>query len=248
MGPFSPACTVPFSTYFSALLNCILQLVKFSTHGITNKCAIPGQEMHSKEYKLSYDAYFKALTVLKVVTHLMLVVWFWGDPVAAVSKQLLQPFGKVLSWGAGDLDNDHIMDQKPETSTPIEMPTTAPQTPPPAPKASRRLSDLMAFSGAAPERINGRLAMIGFVSAIAAELTIGDDVVAQLANGGFGLFVGTTVLLSMASLVPLIKGVSVESKSNGVMTSDAEMWNGRFAMLGLVALVFTEFVKGGALV
>lgn len=41
------------------------------------------------------------------------------------------------------------------------------------------------------------------------------------------------------------KGVSVESKSKGVMTSDAELWNGRLAMLGLVAMAFTEYVKGG---
>ncbi|KAL5713799.1 Early light-induced protein 1 [Ranunculus cassubicifolius] len=115
-------------------------------------------------------------------------------------------------------------------------------------EVSRKLSDVMAFSGPAPERINGRLAMIGFVSAIAAELALGDDVAVQVANGGLNWFVGSVVVLSLASLAPLIKGVSVESKSKGFMTSDAEMWNGRFAMLGLVALVFTEFVKGGALV
>ncbi|KAL5713801.1 Early light-induced protein 1 [Ranunculus cassubicifolius] len=132
-------------------------------------------------------------------------------------------------------------DQKPEEPVPVAIPT-------PSPKVSRKLSDVMAFSGPAPERINGRLAMIGFVSAIAAELALGDDVAVQLANGGLNWFVGSVVVLSLASLAPLIKGVSVESKSKGFMTSDAEMWNGRFAMLGLVALVFTEFVKGGALV
>ncbi|GKF45706.1 early light-induced protein 2, chloroplastic-like protein, partial [Tanacetum coccineum] len=43
-------------------------------------------------------------------------------------------------------------------------------------------------------------------------------------------------------------GVRAESKSNGLMTSDAELWNGRFAMLGLVGLAFTEFVQGTPLV
>lgn len=42
--------------------------------------------------------------------------------------------------------------------------------------------------------------------------------------------------------------MSVESKSKGVMTLDAELWNGRLAMLGLVASAFTECVKGGTLV
>ncbi|XP_077248009.1 early light-induced protein 1, chloroplastic-like [Tasmannia lanceolata] len=121
-------------------------------------------------------------------------------------------------------------------------------SPTPTPKVSTKFSDLLAFSGPAPERINGRLAMIGFVAALGAELARGDDVVSQLANGGLTWFVGSTVLLSIASLIPLFKGVTVQSKSEGVMTSDAEMWNGRFAMLGLVALVFTEYLKGGALV
>lgn len=90
--------------------------------------------------------------------------------------------------------------------------------------------------------------MIGFVAAIAVELTKGEDVFSQISNGGIPWFLGTSVVLSLASLIPLFKGVTVQSKSGGLMTSDAEMWNGRFAMLGLVALAFTEFLKGGALV
>nr|GEV81829.1 copia protein [Tanacetum cinerariifolium] len=57
------------------------------------------------------------------------------------------------------------------------------------------------------------------------------------------VFVGTSVVLTLASLIPLFKGVRAESKSDGLMTSDAELWNGRFAMLGLVGLAFTEFVQ-----
>ncbi|XP_026397286.1 early light-induced protein 1, chloroplastic-like [Papaver somniferum] len=132
-----------------------------------------------------------------------------------------------------------------------QAPIAAPTFPPPqaAPKKmSTKFTDLLAFSGPAPERINGRLAMIGFVAAMGVELARGTDVAAQLADGGLPWFIGTSVVLSLASLIPLSKGISVESKSDGVMTSKAELWNGRFAMLGLVALVFTEFVKGGALV
>jgi hypothetical protein len=90
--------------------------------------------------------------------------------------------------------------------------------------------------------------MIGFVSALAVELSSGQDVLTQISNGGVAVFVGTSVVLTLASLVPLFKGVRTESKSSGLMTSDAELWNGRVAMLGLVALAVTEYVKGSALV
>ena len=90
--------------------------------------------------------------------------------------------------------------------------------------------------------------MIGFVSAMAVELSSGQDVFSQVSNGGVAAFLATSVVLSLASLVPLFKGVRAESKSSGLMTSDAELWNGRFAMLGLVALAFTEYVTGSALV
>ncbi|KAK1387865.1 Early light-induced protein, chloroplastic [Heracleum sosnowskyi] len=134
-------------------------------------------------------------------------------------------------------------------SVPVTSPIPEP-TPfkPSTPKASTSFFDVLAFSGPAPERINGRLAMIGFVAAMAVEVSNGQDVFSQISNGGVSWFLGTSALLTLASLVPLFKGVSVQSKSGGLMTSDAEMWNGRFAMLGLVALAFTEYLKGSALV
>lgn len=115
-------------------------------------------------------------------------------------------------------------------------------------KVSTNFGDVFAFSGPAPERINGRLAMIGFVAALAVELAKGSDVFSQISDGGVQWFVGTSVLLSVASLIPLFQGVTAESKSDGLMTSDAELINGRAAMLGLLALAFTEYVKGGALI
>ncbi|CAA7394784.1 unnamed protein product [Spirodela intermedia] len=91
--------------------------------------------------------------------------------------------------------------------------------------------------------------MVGFVAALGVELARGTGLAAQVAEGaGVPWFVATASVLSLASLVPLFKGVTPESRSAGLMTSDAEMWNGRFAMLGLVALAFTEFVTGGPLV
>ncbi|XP_050241434.1 early light-induced protein 1, chloroplastic-like [Quercus robur] len=109
-------------------------------------------------------------------------------------------------------------------------------------------TNTQAFSGPAPRRINGKLAIIGFVAAIVVELSNGQDVFAQISNDGIPWFLGTSIVLTLASLIPLFKGISVESKSDGLITSNAEMWNGRFAMLGLVALAFTEYVKGGTLI
>ncbi|KAL9242590.1 hypothetical protein vseg_016576 [Gypsophila vaccaria] len=145
--------------------------------------------------------------------------------------------------------------EPPSTSSSSSMPNSPSlsspspaSTPKPLPKVSTKLSDLLAFGGPAPERINGRLAMIGFVAALAVELSSGTDLIDQIANGGGQWFLGTSILLSAASLVPLLKGKRAETKTDGVMNSNAELLNGRLAMLGLVALAFTEFVKGGALI
>ncbi|KAF8114695.1 hypothetical protein N665_0034s0034 [Sinapis alba] len=139
----------------------------------------------------------------------------------------------------------------PSTSAAQPLPKSSSPPPPPPPtkpKVSTKFSDLLAFSGPAPERINGRLAMVGFVAALAVELSKGENVFAQISDGGVSWFLGTTAILTLASLVPLFQGITVESKSKGFMTSNAELWNGRFAMLGLVALAFTEFVTGGTLI
>ncbi|KHG26201.1 Early light-induced, chloroplastic [Gossypium arboreum] len=138
-------------------------------------------------------------------------------------------------------------DQKEPMPT-ARTPEPKPSPPPVSPKLSTKFSDVFAFSGPAPERINGRLAMVGFVAAMAMELSKGQDVLTQISNGGIPLFVGTSIVLSLASLIPLFRGETVESRSGQFMSSDAELWNGRFAMLGLVALAFTEYVKGGTLV
>ncbi|KAM0029901.1 putative chlorophyll A-B binding protein [Helianthus debilis subsp. tardiflorus] len=58
----------------------------------------------------------------------------------------------------------------------------------------------------------------------------------------------TTTPSSSRRNINFAVGVRAESKSSGLMTSDAELWNGRAAMLGLVALAFTEYVTGSPLV
>ncbi len=134
--------------------------------------------------------------------------------------------------------------QKEEIPSPAAAPIPPPQPRPPSqPKMSTKFGDVLAFNGPAPERINGRLAMIGFASALLVELNNGQDVITQITNGGTTWFIGTSVVLTLASLIPFFKGVSVQRVSDGIMTPDAEMWNGRLAMLGLVALAVTEYVK-----
>ncbi|XP_057427373.1 early light-induced protein, chloroplastic-like [Lotus japonicus] len=153
---------------------------------------------------------------------------------------------RVRSMAEGEPKEQPI---EPVTSASPVTPSPPPPPPKPrAPKVSTKFSDVMAFGGPAPERINGRLAMIGFVAAMAVEVARGQGVFEQISDGGVPWFLGTSVVFTLASLVPLFQGVSVESKSKGLMTSDAELWNGRLAMLGLIALAFTEYVKGGTLV
>ncbi|KAI3941214.1 hypothetical protein MKX01_029788 [Papaver californicum] len=56
-------------------------------------------------------------------------------------------------------------------------------------KMNKKFTDFLAFNGPAPERINYRLAMIGFVAAMGVEVARGTDVAAQLADGGLLWFV-----------------------------------------------------------
>ncbi|CAI0465762.1 unnamed protein product [Linum tenue] len=154
----------------------------------------------------------------------------------------------VRCMATGDEKTEQSSEPTSVPPTTSQIPTTPTPPKPQAPKVSTKFGDVLAFSGPAPERINGRLAMVGFVAALAVELSRGQDVFTQISEGGATWFVATSVLFTLASLIPLSKGITAESKSKGLMTSDAEMWNGRFAMLGLVALAFTEYVKGGPFV
>ncbi|GER37754.1 eukaryotic translation initiation factor 3subunit 7, partial [Striga asiatica] len=59
------------------------------------------QEMREKDMKMSFNTYEKLLLISKVVTYVLLVLWFWKMPVTTISDQLVQPFGKLISWRAG---------------------------------------------------------------------------------------------------------------------------------------------------
>ncbi|XP_071694822.1 protein GET1-like [Rutidosis leptorrhynchoides] len=49
----------------------------------------------------------KLLLIGKVLMYVLLIVWFWRIPVAAISKELVEPFGRFLSWKTeGSINND----------------------------------------------------------------------------------------------------------------------------------------------
>lgn len=87
-------------------------------------------------------------------------------------------------------------------------------------------TEVMGFSGA-PEIINGRLAMLGFVAALGAELNSGESVVKQLSDEPT-LISLTFIIFAAASLVPAF----AQRKPDiiGPFNPQAEMTNGRAAM------------------
>lgn len=105
------------------------------------------------------------------------------------------------------------------------------------------LLDTMAFAGPGPELINGRLAMIAFIAAAAAEANTGKSTVEQFTCEPTGVFL-LIALLAAGSLVPLVKNVEVTGL--GVFTEKKEMINGRAAMLGFASLLVVEGITGNA--
>ena len=52
----------------------------------------------------------------------------------------------------------------------------------------------------------------------------------------------TFLAITIATLVPIYRGV--KRSGTGIWTPDAELWNGRTAMIGMVALVLNTWVRG----
>jgi len=102
--------------------------------------------------------------------------------------------------------------------------------------------DALRFKGAAPEVVNSRLAMLGVVAALVAEVATGKNVFQQV-QAAPGPIAATFALWIVASLVPILRGAP--RKGNAVFTSGGEILGGRIAMMGFVALIATEYFSGG---
>ncbi|KAK9861195.1 hypothetical protein WJX84_009569 [Apatococcus fuscideae] len=105
-------------------------------------------------------------------------------------------------------------------------------------------SDTMRFAGAIPEVANSRLAMLGIVAALAAEIVTGKNVLQQIQIAPVPIFL-TFFIFTVATAVPVFKGVP--RKGNSFFSSDAELINGRWAMVGFAGMVISTFYKGSAL-
>merc|ERR1711990_397237 len=114
------------------------------------------------------------------------------------------------------------------TPAPEGNAATPPPPPPPAPKAPT-LGDAMAFAGSAPETINGRLAMLGFIAALGAEASSGETVFQQIGDAEPSILFAF-IMFAAASLIQILKGVKKEKFA--FFSPEAEMLNGRAAMIG----------------
>ena len=106
----------------------------------------------------------------------------------------------------------------------------------------------MAFGGWAPETINGRSAMVGFVIGEAAKRATGEGIV-TLAHDHVVSVAAVLAVVTLASFAPSAFGVDYtgnpRSKSDGIFTAKIEKIHGRLAMMGILYEVATELSARG---
>ena len=89
----------------------------------------------------------------------------------------------------------------------------------------------------APEIINGRLAMLGFVAAVIGEVRTHQTIVEQFQSAPAFVF-SVVLAFSVATLIPIVHGT--DYRPAGLLTPGAEIWNGRVAMIGLAGMILVE--------
>eukprot|EP00854_Cymbomonas_tetramitiformis_P000566 gene566-966_t len=129
--------------------------------------------------------------------------------------------------------------------------------------------EILSLEGWAPEVINGRIAMVGFLLAFFGELNTGDAFTTQLFSH-FGEFLKCATLWTAASFAPsfqnrmgycadpktlatnsswqaAIKGGPIPDYVEPYFTPDVELLNGRVAMVAIALMIVIETIKGSAL-
>jgi len=129
--------------------------------------------------------------------------------------------------------------------------------------------EILAFEGWAPEVINGRAAMLGFVLAVIGEISTGESFMQQ-ATGNFGELTHTMFVWTLASLFPafssnegyeanpfkmegskewefVFRGCPPWLAVKDRLSPEVEQLNGRAAMVGCASLIVLETLMGHAL-
>eukprot|EP00244_Chara_vulgaris_P012731 TRINITY_DN686_c0_g1_i1.p1 TRINITY_DN686_c0_g1~~TRINITY_DN686_c0_g1_i1.p1 ORF type:complete len:311 (+),score=38.16 TRINITY_DN686_c0_g1_i1:41-934(+) len=127
---------------------------------------------------------------------------------------------------------------------------------PAAGKKEEGFNELMGFSGSIPERVNGRLAMIGFLLCAVNEKLSGLNFVEQ-AQRSPGSVLSWIIFISFASVLPkYVSEVSLSelmeaAKKDGMpaqlkmANADVEQAVGRTAMLGFLGTLLVELIFQG---
>jgi hypothetical protein len=146
-----------------------------------------------------------------------------------------------------------VRDSIPDGGKPVDQRNWGQEELNPALKADQKLkppgsdvsaADAMRFAGAIPEVANSRLAMLGVIAALTAERTTGLNVFEQV-KASPGPIAAVFLLFILATAIPVFKGTP--RKGNAVFSSDAEIINGRVAMMGFLGIVISTFYTGHAI-
>jgi hypothetical protein len=111
--------------------------------------------------------------------------------------------------------------------------------------------DALVGGGIAQEMIIGRTAMLGFFAAMTVEIESGCTVWQQLSVRGGAALIMVSLAVIAGSLAPKVNELlkrefEMPVKPFRGFTANAERLNGQAAMVGFVALLATEYVKGTA--